>query len=510
MSAVKFPATVVHNLEAAALPNLVPGAEMLGYGFNIFGTYSFDSAIRPLLKLGTPGSWKAPSGTTYDLPANVATPGGSSSQASAYAFSSSSDFSSYFQSSASVSGSIGAFSASFSGSYDTAQRNSNEYSWALVQADFIAWHVGIDYSLDIVRDDIKSDPDWSQLPSSFEPTNANNVAAFYRFFEKFGTYFISSVATGGTLYYYLSIAKSASYTSTQITVSATAEYNGLIASGKASADASWGNCASNWTSNRQSHAMTVPATTGVINWVNPQSGTYDSNGNFAQWKTAVVNNPSRCNFSLTPIWALFSGAKYMALQQAYRMFASNRIMVQASRTGTANILVNGSPIIPDGGYPSFQSGGWQMVVLDAKTLSVKFNKCYTFNFNAPNWPDDVNVKIASDLKPYVGSNENNILIAATSNIDDACSPNADLSAMLRGFGAGPALNQWTLADPNHGCSSGTGSAVYALVGATKSGGGQEGYGSSYPTAPWSSITTVAINALLMPGQNGFNPTPYST
>ena len=54
MSAVKFPATVVHNLEAAALPNLVPGAEMLGYGFNIFGTYSFDSAIRPLLKLGTP------------------------------------------------------------------------------------------------------------------------------------------------------------------------------------------------------------------------------------------------------------------------------------------------------------------------------------------------------------------------------------------------------------------------------------------------------------------------
>jgi hypothetical protein len=510
MSRVSFPANVVQNLEATAVANLVPGAEMLGYGFNIFGTYSFDSAIRPLLKLGNPGSWTAPSGTTYSLPSNVSTPGGSSSQASAYAFSSSSDFASYFQSSASVSGSIGAFSASFNGSYDTAHRSSNDYSWALVEADFIAWHVGIDYSLDIVRDDVKSDPDWSQLPSTFDAKNPDNVAAFYRFFVKFGTYFISSVATGGTLYYYFSVSKSANYTSTQITMSATAEYSGLIASGQASASASWQNCASNWTSNRQSHAMTVPGTTDIINWVNPAYGSYDSSGNFAQWKTAVVNNPSRCNFSLMPIWALFSGAKYQALQQAYRAFASNRIMVEATRSGTASILVNGAVIMPDGGYPSFQTGGWQMVVLDSKTLNVVFNRCYTFNFTASNWPDDVNMRIAADLKPYVSGN--NILIAATSNIDDACSPNADLGAILRSFGASKFLNQWTLMDADHGCSSGTGSAVYAVIGASRSGTAQEGYGSTYfdnPSTHVNSPMSVALSALLMPGQNGFDPTPYS-
>jgi hypothetical protein len=504
MTIAVFPPGVVPNKEAQAIQNLVPGAEMLGYGFDIFGAYSFDNAIQPLFKLGATSLWSAPSGTVYQLPANVTSPGGSSSTASASTFATSSAFNSYFQSSASVSGSIGAFSASFSGTYATDQQNENSYSWALVEADFIAWHVGINYGQQILRDEIKSDPDWSSLPSTFEPSNQTNVLAFFRFFEKFGTHFISTVTTGGTLYYYFAVSDSASYTSTDISVSATAEYQGLISSTSASASAHWGNCASNWTSNRQSHSMTVPATTGVINWVNPPSGTYDSGNNFSQWQTAVVANPSRCKFSLTPIWALFSGAQWQALQQAFAAYGSNRVSLQAKWSGTAVILVNGNPIIPPGGYPNIQSPFWQVVILNRKTLAVEMNKVYMFDFSNPNWPDNTFATMAADLKPYTGSS-NSILVTATSNMDEACNPNAEMYAVFKSFGAGPLLDTW-MGEPNHACASGWGTAVYALVGAGASASGCEGFGSNYPGSP--SGKTVAINALLLPLDGSFTPISY--
>src|SRR5213595_941529 len=103
MSTPTFPKNVVASDEATAIQNLIPGAEMLGYGFNIFNTYSFDSAIQPLFKLGAPSPWTT-GGVTFNVPENVATPGGSMSSARATSFDTASDFNSYFQSSASVSG----------------------------------------------------------------------------------------------------------------------------------------------------------------------------------------------------------------------------------------------------------------------------------------------------------------------------------------------------------------------------------------------------------------------
>src|SRR5258708_7032390 len=134
-----FPRNVTVNLEAASIPDLVPGAEMLGYGFNIFGDYSFEAALRPLLTLGATLPWNAPSSKVYSLPANVNTPGGSSSSADSRAFSSSKEFTNYFQTSASVSGSLGAFGGSFGASYSTAEQNNEDYSWALVEADVYSW-----------------------------------------------------------------------------------------------------------------------------------------------------------------------------------------------------------------------------------------------------------------------------------------------------------------------------------------------------------------------------------
>jgi len=487
------------------VPNLVPGAEKLGFGYNIFGTYSFDNAIRPLFDLGAPSPWSSPSGATFNLPANVTTPGGSKSSASAYAFSSMSEFSSYFQRSASVSGSIGAFSASFSTSYSTEQQNSNAYSWALVESDVQAWEVGIEYSPQILLGNVVTDPDWLKLPTQFNPSDRDNVLAFFRFFQKFGTHFISSVTAGGTLYYYFAVSTSSSYSSQQISMSASAEYHGLISSTSVEASQNWGQTASNWTQNRQSHAVTVPATAGIVDWVNPLYGTYDQGGNFAAWKNAVATNPSRTKFTLTPIWMLFSGDQWSALQLAYAAYASNRVTIDAW-TGYMydTILVNGTPYLPPGGFPSGpQPKGWHLVVLDSETLTPHLNRFYPAGeIEQPNWPDPMYDQMSADMGPYVG-NKDYMLVAATSGINDGASPNDQFYGILKSFGGGAAIDRW-YGNNEHGCAGGN--DAYALVGL---GGSSTGVDAFTAYSDPSQQPGVRINALLLPIGGSFSPTPYS-
>jgi hypothetical protein len=192
-----FPAHVVPNHDFLAIANPIPGSEMLGYGFNIFGTYDFDSATRPLFDLGTPEPYEAANGKTYNRPSRVAVGGGESS-ASAYSFDSADQFASHFQSSAGISGSYGAFSASFSSAYQSDQQSSSQYSWALVESKVLSWSVTLDASAANVRPHVHSDPDFSSLPSTYSPENAH---LFFAFFNKFGTHFISEIDVGGTLYY---------------------------------------------------------------------------------------------------------------------------------------------------------------------------------------------------------------------------------------------------------------------------------------------------------------------
>lgn len=490
------------NPQAAAIPNLVPGAEILGYGFNIFGEYSFDSAIQPLFDLGAKCSpYTYPeSGTVYNVPSNVSPPGGSSASASAYAFATSSEFVRQFQADASVSGSIGAFSATFTSAYSSQQQQSTDYSWALVEGKYYAWHLQMLYSAQNILPQISGDPDWSNLPGTFTTDNAH---LFYAFFQKFGTHFISGVACGGTLYYYFAVQKQANYSSNQISASASAEYQGLISSTQAQANAYWSQCSNQWTTFRQSYAITVPATTGVIDWVNPPANSYDSTNQFAQWKTSVTNNPSRANFSLTPIHTVFSGAQAIALQQAYAAYGSNRVHVESYRDRVATVLVNGTPVLPPGGYPSNQGAGWHVIILDSRNNTIAFNKYYDIEFGMPNWPDGTNDQISADLAPYLGTT-NYILVLAGCKMNEGSNPNNTFYGILKSFGAGAGLDAWMQRE--HGCAGGNGVA-YALVGAGTSVNGCEAFTDVY-IPPFPQTDGVVVDAFLQPTAGHFTPVPF--
>ena len=500
MTTTTLPEKVAPNDEAAAIPNLIPGAEMLGYSFNIFHTYSFDSAMRPLLKLGAASPWTGSDGKVFNVPENVSAPGGSSSSAQFHAFDTASEFNTYFQSSASVSGSIGAFSASFSTSYSAEQRDASSYSWALVEADFHAWTLNLQNR--VLIDAIGTDPDWLSVPDVFDPRDPQNVLAFFRFFQRFGTHFISQVTAGGTLYYYLSISRSSHYSSHDTQQSAMAEYQGLISSSKVEATKRWGDTAQNWTQNRQARAYAVPATTAVLDWVNPPKDTYDEGGQFAAWKQEVTQHPSRTKFALTPIWDLFSGAKWSALQLAFQSYANTRISVSASRYQDDTIMINGMPMFSTG--PAGQGiGAWQIVLLDSKSLKPVLNRTYSFH-TGPRWPDDTYEVMISDLKPYAG-NDGYMLVAATSRGDMGESPNTEFYQVLRSFGAGNALDRW-YNNGMHACGLNTGSAAYALVGRGGAATACENY---VTTAPDPNVPAVAnVNAFLLPLGGSFIPQEY--
>ena len=498
-----LPPGVTPNHDLLAVTNLVPGAELLGYGFNIFGSYDFVSATRPLLALGTPKDWTAPNGTVYDLPANVSAGGGSAS-ASAYSFNSAQEFTAHFQGSAGVSGSYGAFSASFSTSYQSDQRNTQSYSWALVESKITSWVLNLAYGPGTVRPDVHSDPDFSNLPSQFDSTTAH---LFFALFNKFGTHFISSIDVGGMLYYYLAISRQSSHSANDIRVSATAEYNALVTKVKVEADAQWSRTSANWTENRQSHAVTVPGVSNLVSWVSPGVGTYDSKGEFATWQTQVTNFPVRSAFRLTPISQLFSGPQAVAVQQAYIVYAGTRLFVQANITSDCNIIIGGKTIVPAGGYPvPVQSGdyvgGWQLVVLDRKTLAIRLNSFYALQFAGPlSWPDATCNQMVADLQPYMDAGKY-VLIAATARIDAAANPNGALYGVLKSFGAGGQLDNWMTLE--HGCSYGIGSSAYALIGVSGLPGAREGYVSSAISAP--PTNSVTLDAFMQPqGDGSFLP-----
>jgi hypothetical protein len=500
MTATAFPRNVVANDEATAISNLVPGAEMLGYGFNIFKTYSFNSAIQPLLKLGAPVSWTSGDGKTFNVPENVQTPGGSNSSASATSFETASEFNSYFQSSASVSGSVGAFSSSFSTSFSSEQRNAQSHSWALVEADFHAWTVHLQNR--VLIEGIAADEDWKNLPDHFNPRDESNVLAFFRFFQRFGTHFISRVSAGGTLYYYFAVQRSSSYSSREIEQNAMAEYQGLICSTKVEASRKWGSVSQNWTQNRQARAHAEPMTTAVVDWVNPQAGSYDEGGQFAAWKQSVTQSPTRTTFGLTPIWDLFSGAKWTALQLAYQSYANTRISVSASRFQDDTIMINGTSMYtPD---PRGKFGSWQIVVLDSKSLKPVLNRTYSFQ-PGPLWPDDTYSVMIRDLKPYSG-NDAYMLVAATSQGDMGESPNTEFYGILRSFGAGNALDRW-YNNGYHACGLNNNSAAYALVGKGGAATGCENFVTITDPNPPLGVT---INAFLLPLSGSFYPQEYQS
>jgi len=379
--------------------SLIPGASVIGCGFNILGSYSTRSVMSRIISLGgTNSTWKyPPTGITYDVPDNASPVDYTNSTGSVYLYNTQEQFQSHFSQKAGASTSWGAFSAQFSLAYSQTLNTDVSYFYGIYEADFTAWQLKVDNtSASWLSPEFLTDPDVQALPTTFTPQNQE---LFFTVFRKWGTHYVAQVTVGGSLDYYEAVMSSYSSNQQQVSANIQLEYKAVFTSSKAESQTDWQQLGQTWANSR---TVTVNATGGdnsPLNALNPAYGDSDQ-AIFTTWSSAVMQNPSAIEFTLRPLDQLFSGATAAAVQDALYAYTNGTILAYGATdytpgTGPAGgnistrwgILVNGTVIQP---YPPVTApppdvlgpgqvvpvGGYQIALLDPDTYQPLMSHLY--------------------------------------------------------------------------------------------------------------------------------------
>jgi hypothetical protein len=438
----------------------VPGYAYLGVGFNGFGSFD-DSATQGMFRLfdtTNPGS-----GTyqQWALPSNVQADAVGELDVQSQVFDGRSDLSQTFSTQAGLSAKYLAFSGSLSASFKSISKRLSEYFFGMAYCYTAGYEVSlIEPTRGNLAPDMQQDPDFANLPQQYTPANR---AAFFRFFEKYGTAFVSSVRMGARLFYNAWIEKSYGMTKDQIAVNLKLEYKGVF---NASGSVDWKQVSKTWSSNRRSQAQAWGGDTSKLLGVSSPDIGESYYQQYSAWVASVQANPAPVSFGLTEIYKLFSGDQEEAVKAAASDYRGGHISVQSAPY--AGIQVNGSPVFPS----SDKYTGVGYAVVDSTSLAILKQAVYpsaTPGFGyTPSYDD-----IANALAPYNGNS--NVLVAMLFwGLYDSTSnrwgyPSANLHDVLIGLGAGEGFAQWGQ-PTGSGAGVGTGSSsyyyqfAYAIVG----------------------------------------------
>lgn len=459
---------------AAAQPTVIPGAAVVGWGFNIFGRYSDDSKIRQLFDLGRPREERF-----YDrdflVPEGITLDPGSKFAGKSRFYSSREEYQSSLSTKASLSGSYGAFSGEFSAQFSRVGKEESEYQYLVFDANVVTWGVSLtDPAPAKLLPSVTRDPDFTSLPSRYvapHGTDPGNGQAFYRFFRKFGTHFVAAVKVGGSLVYNADIKKSYKYDESTAEMKAELEYKALFLSAKAQAEAAWSQVSKKWTEDRRVSVQGVGGTEQLI-LANPQFGE-SLQTEFDRWLKSVPSNPAPVGFKLQPISLLFSGDQAMAIEQAFQAYANSRIVMtsvvdmRATSLPEPKLHVSGDPIPFQPDSPLSGPCYWA-VVLQRNTRQVVFNRAFVYNQNRYRSIADYFEEIRSKLAPY--ANKHHVLALTTSQVFVTFIPQGPLYALLRSCGGGQKLVQME-AWAQQRDSTNHGQTAYCLIGVMGAGPG---------------------------------------
>lgn len=416
----------------------IPGASVLGWGFDIFGSYGPDSKKSQLFLLPDSGQeWTyGPTGVTYNLPQNVSVDELTDSSGTSYVFSTRSEFQEHFAAQAGVSAEYGVFSGQFEASYSNTTTDESEYSYGIYQMYNWTWRLTLqDQSLSGLAPWVKSDPDYTSLPDTF---NDDNAALFFRFFDKYGAFYVSGVTVGGRLYYSVAVLKSYTTNEREINAKLNLEYDAVF-SAEADSEARWEQATFNWTTNRVVSVRALGGSNEPLNIVVPA---YDDNFGelFSDWLEDVAQSPVAVDFQITPIWQLFSGAKAEALATAFEAYTQDRLYVE-SKPLSSVIIVGGNAVFPPVERPDMSSG-FQVCVLDRSNLEPIFNNFYSISRRAgwySDWPKMYD-GMYEDLSNYLDSKY--LFIFATWGMVGAFFPTEKVYGLMLSCGAETGLGGW--------------------------------------------------------------------
>lgn len=476
--------TTAKRLEAT---NLITGCGVLGFGFDIFGSYSEDSVLRPMMNLGHPDDqWVSPAGVTFDVPGNVSLNASTGASGTAYAFAAKENFVSHFASKANVKGSYGAFAGEFEASFATDTSSESQYSYGLYEELVESWALTLqDWSSDALLPTVTKDPDFTSLPLEF---TQENQYLFFRFFAKYGTHFISRVDCGARMSYTVAVSKSYTSSTTEVSVKLTAEFQGVFGESGGNAQADFKVADQRWFDNRQVTVRTIGGDTSLVAGIAPAYGVND-NAPFESWLKSAEKNPAPISFQLAPVSALFSGKRAAAVQAAYAAYANSRLYSEARDDGST-LLLSGVPLVP----AKTAARGATVAVLDTTDLNVALLQFYP----EIGWPvsDDFWSQMAAALAPYAGRPQY-VLALTLSHWTNFSAPRSPMVTILKSCGAGTGLDDFLRLETSAGRQVGV---TYTLLGVMGIGPGlgiesfEHGTGTSGPTPAVASGLLVPVSA----------------
>jgi hypothetical protein len=182
--------------------NIILGADILGFGFNILGEYNTSSITSQLFTHKNTNASQytySPTSITYQVPDNISVNTTTQTTGGTQVFNTRQQFQNNFAAKAGLSGSYGGFSGEFNLAYSQTFNTDSSYYYGLSEANFTGWELLLtSQSAEWMSDDFTEDPIVENLSPTFTPENREQ---FFEMFRKFGTHFISQVTLGGSLSY---------------------------------------------------------------------------------------------------------------------------------------------------------------------------------------------------------------------------------------------------------------------------------------------------------------------
>ena len=437
--------------------NIIPGAGLLGFGFNVLGTYDVASALSSLFApQAVATQWTDPAtGIVYDVPKNVSVINDSQTSGAAYTFTDRRQFAEHFASSvhANISAGGGMFSGEFDAAYATSENDAFQHFYGSYEMNYRAWTVALSEEGHAeLAASFLNDPDVQALPTTFSTANAY---LFFTVFAKYGTHFIHQATVGGRLYYYIEV--DSSYESDMATFSAniSLEYKSVFTDASAQAAVDWSTLGQEWASHRTVRIAADGGDTSTLNGMNPTFGSSFS-PSFTAWQSGVQKEPAAIDFQLRPLSVLFSGDQSRAIDEAIAAYVNNVVYGYAQYdwnnntnvlTMTAQTILLGNrsynpvPPPPPPANPNSWIGwapsGYNLLVVDNQTLQPLLNKIYWCD-NSMN--QTVYDRMFADVSAITA--QNYIVCLVGSGINYLWIPMGNFYQWLQGVGA--SLASWDL------------------------------------------------------------------
>ena len=332
--------------------NIVPGADTLGFSINLATAASWVDAVHRVVLLNTSAGTEVEKfGKTYVLPGNVSLNDRVNSNIDFSTFSSKKEYSNQMAAQSSVDASGWGFTGKFNASYASISEGTEVAAYGLVEAHSNLWDAKLQ-TIQGVALEANFSRELAALPTTF---NATTQAAFFDFFNKYGTHIITTAFVGGQINYQVVVKASSSYNKQTAKAQMALEYESVFASASATGKASWSNMDKSWLASRNAKLSVVGGDPSILTKALPPTNPdqpVNYNDLVTAWAKGVGASPSVTGAVLQPLSKVAPATMWYTLDTALAAY------LNASVSAECSVKYAGSTT----SYPIMQEVGYAMLL----------------------------------------------------------------------------------------------------------------------------------------------------